>query len=117
MEEGGADGGGEMSAGGADVGLDESLPSSKPIEMLRQDSAEVLDQESSLEERMSNSAARYDRTMFCGSVFVFRACGVLTVRSIPLSENISSLALRVQNKRKLTFSTGTVLRTAEVILF
>ena len=67
-----------MSASGADVGLDESLPTSKPIEMLRQDSAEVLEQESSLEERMSNSAARYDRTMFCGLWFVFCVFGVFT---------------------------------------
>lgn len=59
MEEadGGA-GGGKPGAGAAAVGLEETLPKSKPIEVLRQDSAEVLEQDSTLEERMSNSASR-----------------------------------------------------------
>lgn len=58
MEE--ADGGargGEPGAGAAAMSLEETMPKSKPIEMLRQDSAEVLDQNGG-EERMSNSAAR-----------------------------------------------------------
>lgn len=56
-------------AGAASVSVDESFPRSKSIEMLRQDSAEVLEQNGTLEERMSNSAARYG--FFC----VFLRCG------------------------------------------
>lgn len=70
-EDGGGAGGGETGPGAAAVGPEESLPKSKQIEMLRQDSAEVLDQNSTLEERMSNSAARYGLVFVLCFVFFF----------------------------------------------